>query len=160
MRMQRRPRRAQPAAPPAQLELARDAASLLTRAATLTGPIFAARGQTIILEPTAGDAYAAERPCRIVALFACALQEMSSLVLRNRSIACSVQGDTVVFRGENPIIMSDSVLAVDWLLLGCAKALNVVPTLDWEQGRGPRLTLMLPKCVGITASRSIASTAR
>lgn len=145
MRTQQRHTLPETDAQPRPPDFARDARSLLMRAAALTGPIFAARGQTIVLEPTTEDLFAGDRPCRMVALFACALQEISSLALRNGSVTGSIFGDAVVLRGENPIIMSDSVLSVDWLLLGRARALGVVPTLGWDQGRGPMVTLILPK---------------
>jgi hypothetical protein len=124
-----------------------DVASLLARAASLVSPILAARGQSIVMGPMAGDVMVDRKPCRLVALIAAALQEMSGYTNRNGRITCMVLRHAVVLRGENPIIMPDSVLAADWLMLGRAKALGIAPQLTWDQGRGPVLTLIMPNRV-------------
>lgn len=127
-----------------QKKLSDDAATLLSRAARLSSPMLAARGQIVSFGPMERDTYAGDRPCRIVALFACALQEMSTLTQRKGVVTCTVLADAVVFRGDNPIMIPDAALAMDWMMLDRARALAVVPQLGWDQGRGPVLTLVLP----------------
>jgi hypothetical protein len=141
----RRSRKAAAAAPaPPATALPRDVASLISRAAALSAPIFAARRQTIAAGPTVADVFVDRKPCRMVALFACALQEMSAFTIRNGVVTSMVLRHAVILRGENPIIMPDHALSIDWVMLGRSRALGVKPELSWDQGRGPLLTLLLP----------------
>ncbi len=113
------------------------------RAAQLAGPILAARNQTIAIGPTEGPAIA-QRQMRIGPLLACAIQEMSGYTIRGGSISCLVMSHAVVLRGENPIVMPEHALALDWLTVVRCRAQGVSPTLVWDQGRGPTLMLTLP----------------
>jgi hypothetical protein len=121
-----------------------DLASLLARAISLTAPILSARGQTVDMGPVVAGVIVDRKPCRLVALIAAALQELSGYTNRNGRITCMTLRHAVMLRGENPIIMPDSALTVDWLMLGRAKALGISPLLTWDQGSGPLLTLIMP----------------
>jgi hypothetical protein len=131
-----------------------DLASLLARAISLTAPILSARGQTVDMGPVVAGVIVDRKPCRLVALIAAALQELSAYTNRNGRITCSVLRHAVILRGENPIIMPEQALAVDWLMLGRAKALGITPTLTWDQGHGPVLILELPARVASAESGS------
>jgi hypothetical protein len=140
---------AAPAAP-SQPGAANDIASLLARAAALAAPILHARGQKAVMGPMAAEISIERKPCRIVALMAAAFQELSGYTNRNGAITCMAVRHAIVMRGENPIIMPDAALTPDWLMLGRARALGIVTTLSWDQGRGPVLTLSMPLRVSTT----------
>jgi hypothetical protein len=119
-------------------------AGLVARAAALAGPVLAARRQTLTFGPGAAPAALERRASRLCTLLTSAIQELSACTVRDGAISCTILRHAVVLRGENPIILPQSILALDWLTLVRAKALGVRTQLEWEQGRGPLLTLLLP----------------
>jgi hypothetical protein len=113
------------------------------RAAALAGPILAARRQTIAIGPDDDRATTPRLP-RLGPLLCCAIQEISGYTARGGCISCLVLPHAVILRGDNPIIMPEHALALDWLTTVRARAHGVSPLLGWDQGRGPTLTLLLP----------------
>jgi hypothetical protein len=120
-----------------------DLGDLARRAADLAAPILAARNQTIAIGPEDGLAIV-QRQVRLGPLLSCAIQEISGYTIRDGSISCLVLHHAIILRGENPIVMPEHALALDWLTNVRARALGVSPVLGWDQGRGPTLTLLLP----------------
>jgi hypothetical protein len=129
---------------PASYTVKADLASLIARATILAQPVLAARGQTLVLASAPPPPAVERRSSRLCALLACAIHELSGCTMRGGRITCTLLHDGAMLRGENPIIMPDHALALDWIMLMRAKALGVRPILEWEQGRGPLLTLILP----------------
>jgi hypothetical protein len=120
-----------------------DLRDVARRAAELAGPILTARGQTITIAPEDGPAVAL-RQLRIGPLLSCAIQDISGCTIRDGSISCLVMSHAIILRGENPIVMPEHALTLDWLTVVRARAHGVSPVLGWDQGRGPTLTLLLP----------------
>jgi hypothetical protein len=127
--------------PPPAMQL--DLRDVARRAAELAGPILAARGQTIDIGPEDGPAVA-PRQQRLGPLLSCAIQEISGYTRKDGSISCLVMSHAIIMRGENPIVMPEHALTLDWLTVVRARAHGVSPLLGWDQGRGPALTLLLP----------------
>jgi hypothetical protein len=149
-------RGADPSANSAQPTARDDIAALLERAACLAAPVLTARGQTLSIESGAHGAVIERRGARLCTLMACAIHEMSGCTVRGGSISCATLHHAVLMRGDNPIIVPEHALSLDWMMLVRAKALGVRPLLDWEQSRGPLLTLMLPAARTAPAGRAPA----
>jgi hypothetical protein len=137
-------------APAANTHLSEDSAagsgvaSLVAIALDLCAPMLAARGQTATMDHQSGAAIVGRRSSPLGALLACAVQEVSGCTIRGGAITCTVLRHAVILRGDNPIIMPEAALSLDWMMLVRAKAVGVKASLQWEQGRGPLLTLALP----------------
>jgi hypothetical protein len=131
---------------------------VVARAVALAAPVLVARRQSLTFAPAAPAASAGRSATRLCALLAAAIHELSACTVRRGAISCTVLRHAVVLRGENPIILPEYALTLDWMTQVRAKALGVRAIFEWEQGRGPLLTLILPSPRG--ASREKDGTLR
>ncbi|MGL4635718.1 MAG: hypothetical protein ACRCWF_07050 [Beijerinckiaceae bacterium] len=102
------------------------------------------RNQTTVLETVLKKAMVTMNPPRLNALLIHAIEEVSALTPRYAQIAVRLTKTEIVICGKNPLDLPDSELTLDRMLRLRAWPLQITPSLKWERGIGPVLTLLLP----------------
>ncbi len=78
-------------------------------------------------------------------LLARALQDMSALSRRGAVLSLTAADSAIVIESHHPLEIPGDGLKIDGSIQQEAQDMRIAAEMTWEQGRGPRLTLMLPQ---------------
>jgi hypothetical protein len=102
------------------------------------------RDQTISAAPQNSRTATLMSQPRLVDLISDCIGEISGLALRHSDLTLSVKAGTISIEGSNPIYLPEDVLTLPALVRMRCLAMDVRPSLLWNQGVGPVLTLVMP----------------
>ena len=105
------------------------------------------RQQSVAIDETELDDIASRDHGRLARLVARALGDVASVSRRGGSLSLGSARGAVVIRGSHPLDIPGEGLPINQSLRLLADQLHVTLVMNWDQGRGPRLTLSLPSAV-------------
>ncbi len=85
-------------------------------------------------------------------LLARALRDMSGLSSRGAVLSLTAAHSAIVIESHHPLELPGIGLEIDRAIQQEARNLHVAAELEWDQGRGPRITLTLPPHGGVRRS--------
>jgi hypothetical protein len=121
-----------------------DAEWFFSKALSTCDDVLRSRQQSIMIDDVAFDAAGEIDGERLARLLARALRDMSVLSRRGAVLSLTADGSAIVIESHHPIEIPGAGLEIDSAIKEEARTLHVAAEMTWDQGRGPRLTLMLP----------------
>ncbi len=106
--------------------------------------VISSRQQSVMINQVEFDAAGCIDGDMLALLLARVLRDMSFLSRRGAVLSLTAADSAIVIESHHPLEISGIGLEIDRAIQDEARELRVSAEMFWDQGRGPRITLMLP----------------
>ncbi len=121
-----------------------DAEWIFSKALSDCDDVFRSRQQSVLLVKIAYDDVDGIDGDDLAHLLSLALSDMSALSRRGAVLSLTAAESVIVIESHHPLEIPGGGLEIDVSIEHEARGMHIVAEMTWDQGRGPRLTLMLP----------------